>query len=750
MVGTGPNEAGILVLVTRPSAMAFSQSTPLAGWEKDFIYDKLLAAGIHPNTVRFETAGSLSKPISCFKVVIGLGPAALSYVDKTGIDKWQNSVFKLDKTHFIPCYDIQRINKQYELQMFMSLAFQKAADILSGKWYRPEVTAHINPPFDITMDILDEIKKYDKVSLDIETSYGQINTMGFAWKRDEGIAIGCLPDKLGPDKTKQLWTRMAEIIEGPSKKILQNAIYEYGYYSMYGFRMANVWHDTMWAQKVLWPEFKQGLDNVGRMYTPFLYWKEDNKNWNKIKDWPQHYRYNVSDTVGTLWAAEEQEADLKSRGLADGFYNEIMQYHEWIAEMCTRGLPLNVETLKKLQTEVTTKIVDETKKLVEFTGQDINPRSPKQIKDYYNGKGYKLPKKRNPGTGTWVESTDQMALKKLRLKYPADKSLAHLLNISTLNKAKSSYLDFKFWPDNRLRYMLNGCGTETLRWSGSKDILWGGINPQTVPNGAKGINIKAIFEAPSGKVFLECDLGQAESRFVAYDCCDNALITMLEDPAQDVHKFVASEIFKKPIDEITKQERQLGKKSGHGANYSMGVTTFIDSCLREMDLVLTKKEGTNVLESYHRLFPGIRRGHESTRREVRRNRKLTNPFKRERYFFGRLGDDLFRESYAYRPQSSIPEITNCLIRRLVEERGRGRFHFELILQIHDSVLMLVDTNMVDEVAEFCLNTSLWHPEVILPAGRLIIPTDCEVGKIWGNKETWDRGKYAIAHTKRKS
>lgn len=742
MIGVGPQDAQLLILITRPSPLALSRHVPLEGWEKDFIHNKLLAAGIHPNTVRFEVVQASRGSFDSYKVVIGMGPAALTYIDKTGLDKHQNSVYMLGTTHFIPCYDMQRINKQYELQMFLGLAMQKAADILSGEWYRPGVTAYVNPDFDTTMDILDVVSKAETVSLDIETSWGQINTMGFAWSNHEGIAIGSMPQRFGEEKTHLLWTKMAEIIEGPSKKILQNAIYEQGYYSLYGIMMNNVTHDTMWAQKVLYPEFKQGLDNVGRMYTPFVYWKEDGKNWNNIKNWEEHYRYNVSDTVGTFWAAEEQDKDLKARGLYDGFHGEIMQYFEWIAEMCSRGLPLNVDTMKKLQGDVDTKIAEEMIKLKEFTGQDINPRSPKQVKEYYSGKGYKLPKNRQAGTGKWVESTDQMALKKLRIKYPKDDSLNHLLTVSTLNKAKSSYLDFKYWPDSRLRFMLNGAGTETLRWSGSKDILWGGINPQTVPNGAKGIPIKDIFEAPEGKVFLECDLGQAESRFVAYDCMDSGLINMLEDPTQDVHKFVAAEIFKKPINEITKQERQLGKKSGHGANYSMGVTTFIDSCLREMDLVLTKKEGTNVLESYHRLFPGIRKGHETTRREVARNRKLSNPFGRHRFFFGRLGDDLFRESYAYRPQSSIPEITNHLIRRLVEERTKGTFHFELILQVHDSVLMLVDHNMVDEVAEFCKNTDLWHPEVILPAGKLVIPTDVEIGKVWGQKTEWERGIYA--------
>lgn len=236
---------------------------------------------------------------------------------------------------------------------------------------------------------------------------------------------------------------------------------------------------------------------------------------------------------------------------------------------------------------------------------------------------------------------------------------------------------------------------------------------------------------------MQIDLRQAETRFCAYDSCDPDLIRMLEDPTKDIHRYVGAEIFQIPESEVTHEQRQLGKKSGHGANYSVGVTTLQDSCLKENNLVLSRKEATNVLESYHRLFPGIRNWHQRLRETVCRERKLTTPLGRTRYFYGRLDDSTFREAYAYRPQSTVPDIVNHLMLGLWSAREAGHtpglwFH----LQCHDSLTLSCDQSEVAEVADFALDLSKWHPEVILPAGKLVIPVSIETGQCLGEMDIY--------------
>lgn len=235
------------------------------------------------------------------------------------------------------------------------------------------------------------------------------------------------------------------------------------------------------------------------------------------------------------------------------------------------------------------------------------------------------------------------------------------------------------------------------------------------------------------RVFVEIDLSQAETRFVAMDSCDAALLDMLER-RQDIHRYVAAEIFKKPMADVTPEERQLGKKSGHGANYSMGVNTFIDSCLKELDLVISRSMAQNVLDSYHKVFPRIRLWHASIRETVYRTRKLDNPLGLQRYFYGRMDDNTYREAYAYRPQSTIPMIANYLMFALCDRRTENAFNFWLHMQCHDSITLSCEADQVDRIADFAFNLDKWHPEVILPAGRLRIPVDMKVGRCLGKLE----------------
>jgi DNA polymerase I-like protein with 3'-5' exonuclease and polymerase domains len=246
------------------------------------------------------------------------------------------------------------------------------------------------------------------------------------------------------------------------------------------------------------------------------------------------------------------------------------------------------------------------------------------------------------------------------------------------------------------------------------------------------------------RVFLQVDLKQAESRFVAYDSCDENLIGALTDESRDIHSEVAAEIFGCSVAQVRAEakagdpsKRQLGKKSGHGANYAMKETTFQESCLKELNLVLATTEAKRTLEAYHKLFPGIRRWHASLRATVYRERRLTNPFGRVRYFYGRMDDNTYREAYAYRPQSTVPDIANSLMLALCERRRAELPDFWLHMQCHDSLTLSCAPSGVAPLADYMLDLS-WHPHLELPAGPLRIPVSVESGRVLGEMEPYVR------------
>lgn len=739
----------IVLLIDRVSPQAHATGSLLWGYEADFIERKFLRAKINPSDVTVmkldeRTDSELEKHSA--NIIIAMGELSLQHLTgKRNLDKQHLSVlptkegFKQKKC--IPTFPPQRIWREYRLQVYVEMAFRKAAhEATFPEFISTPERFLINPDFDITMDTLNEVKKYDELAIDLETGQGQINTFGVAWNASDAIAINVLPERFASEKYKQLMERISEVCEGSSRKIFQNGPYDITFLSRYGIGVSNFHHDTMWANKFLWPELEMGLGNVGRIYCNKPYWKddgkgdEDKKNWGKIRNWPLHYTYSCRDTTGTFEGKQGQLADLKERGLEDLFYNYIMRLADPVIEMCTNGIPLSVSKMNALREETDKKLAEIITEIkTELNDPTINPRSPKQLKAALKSRGYNLPTNRDKATGESKESTNAKAIKKLRIKNPNDKLLPALLKFSETNKFKNSYLNITWDFDDKIRYLLNAVGTETGRMSGKKCAIGNGYNPQTGPS-----ELKAVIECGPDEYLGEVDLRQAESRFVAYDAADLDLITMLEDPTKDIHKYVAAAIYNCTQDQITHDQRQLGKKSGHGANYDMHSGTFMETCLTEMDLVITKREADHILNTYHGLFPGIRRWHESIRQEVLRFGKLTNPIGRVRYFYGRLKDDAtFREAYAYRPQSTIPDITNHLLLYALSRRTEGYVSFFPLLQIHDSLLFRFPKNQLDKIGGICVKEiEKWHPKIELKAGRLIIPTEFKFGQNWGGMTKW--------------
>lgn len=731
------------ILIAGPSFSAQKENRLLTGYEQNFLYEKAARAGLLPGDLQINSLNGHITGTCLPSVEVTMGESPLqSTTGKKSIWKWHLS--PLDSVwpnaaaqKIIPTFDFTQIWKDWQLGLYFEMALKRAAqNAVPGPWIRKEERYVIGPSPDEGIARLESLLtgSHDWFSIDIETGRNQINTFGVATSGSDAIAVRVLPDGMPPVVFHKLWDVIARVCESPVPKVMQNGIYERTYLSRYGIRVNNFRHDTMCAQKFLWPELEKGLDNVGRIYTMEPYWKDDGrvpgeegkqKDWGNIRDWDRHFTYNCRDTSNTLIAALAQRADLEARGLLTLHDTYLARLYDCVEEMCVNGLPLSTDKQAALITEYEAR----SAALVKELSKEINPRSPKAKAQLLRDKGYVLPKKRKTGK----ESTDELSLKRLRIQHPEDQDLRILLQLAETEKALSSYFRVRTLDDKRVRFMLDAHGAETGRFSCSKDPWGGGFNAQTLTP-----YVKRMIEWPESldRWFVEIDLSQAESRFVAYDACEETLLGMLERK-EDIHRYVAAEIYGIPMANVTHDQRQLGKKSGHGANYSMGVSTFQDSCLKEMDLVLNRTMASKVLEAYHRLFPGIRRWHARIRSEVYTKRRLENPFGRVRHFYGRCDDNTYREAYAYRPQSTVPDIVNHLMLRLCAYRKyKASGSFKLHMQCHDSLLLSCTRENVDWIGRFAQDPAMWHPEIVLPAGRLMIPVDIKLGKNLGEMQKW--------------
>lgn len=96
------------------------------------------------------------------------------------------------------------------------------------------------------------------------------------------------------------------------------------------------------------------------------------------------------------------------------------------------------------------------------------------------------------------------------------------------------------------------------------------INLQNLPSrGPNAKQIKRSIVAPSGHVLIDADSAQIEARVLAWLAEQGDVVQIFANKG-DVYKDMASKIYGKSVDQITKDERQIGKVVVLGAGYGVG------------------------------------------------------------------------------------------------------------------------------------------------------------------------------------
>ena len=144
-----------------------------------------------------------------------------------------------------------------------------------------------------------------------------------------------------------------------------------------------------------------------------------------------------------------------------------------------------------------------------------------------------------------------------------------------------------------------------LRYYAAHTGRWGGddkINMQNLPRGSK---LKNAMCAPDGYKFVDCDLSQIEARTLAWLAEAKDLVAAF-DRGDDVYKIMAAAIYDKPEEEITKEERFVGKTTILGAGYGMGAVRFREQ-LKGFGVELEQEECNRIIKVYRETYPDIPR-----------------------------------------------------------------------------------------------------------------------------------------------
>lgn len=146
-----------------------------------------------------------------------------------------------------------------------------------------------------------------------------------------------------------------------------------------------------------------------------------------------------------------------------------------------------------------------------------------------------------------------------------------------------------------------------LRYYAAHTGRWGGddkLNLQNLPSRGKDKNtLKRAICPPSGYVLVDADSAQIEARIVAWLSGQRDLVQAFEK-GEDVYKIMAGKIYRKMPEEVTEDERFVGKTTILGAGYGMGAMKFQMQLMAFgvwLDIEFCKK----ILHTYRTGFPHI-------------------------------------------------------------------------------------------------------------------------------------------------
>ena len=224
-----------------------------------------------------------------------------------------------------------------------------------------------------------------------------------------------------------------------------------------------------------------------------------------------------------------------------------------------------------------------------------NPKFAEMLKEY----GVAPPMKISPTTGkeTYAFSKTDEGFKAL-LEHPIPQVqaiVAARLGVkSTIEETRT---------ERFLGIAERGALPVPLRYYAAHTGRWGGDDKVNLQNLPRASQLKNAIIAPDGYLMIDSDSSQIEARTLAWLAEQDDLVEAFEN-GEDVYKIMASAIYGKPIADISKGERFVGKTTILGAGYGMGAQKF-QLQLKNFGVEVTPEEAKRIIDTYRTTYPKI-------------------------------------------------------------------------------------------------------------------------------------------------
>ena len=306
------------------------------------------------------------------------------------------------------------------------------------------------------------------------------------------------------------------------------------------------------------------------------------------QDLAQYGEYCKNDVVLTMGLFKELSADFPPSELRL-IDLTIRMFSEPTLTLDKELLVAHLESVKKKK--------ENLMKLVEANRDQI--MSNDQFAEALKALGATPPTKVSPATGreTWAfAKTDEGFKELLEHENGAVQALvsARLGIKSTIEETRT---------ERFIGIADRGLLPIPLRYYAAHTGRWGGDDKVNLQNLPRNSPLKGSICAPDGYVVVDSDSSQIEARTLAWLAEQNDLVDAFER-GEDVYKIMATSIYGKAQEEITKDERFVGKTTILGAGYGMGAQKF-KAQLKTFNVEVSDEETAHIIKVYRETYDWI-------------------------------------------------------------------------------------------------------------------------------------------------
>jgi len=539
-----------------------------------------------------------------------------------------------------------------------------------------------------------QLKKQMIFAVDTETTsvapmWANLVGISFAWQQGNAFY---LPVK-GPMGSKHLDLAairpvLAPILADESvKKIGQNIKYDVLVLRNAGLPLKGVYFDTMVASYCLDP--LRNSHSMGSMSLDFLNYesipisaligKGKNQLTFDMVDTQTACEYSAEDADVTLrlyhYFNNRLEKDPQIKKLFDDVEMPLVTV---LAEMEYNGVSLDTAILRAMSGDLADALDKATDRIYQLAGRPFNIDSPKQLAEIlFDRLG--LESVRLGKTG---RSTDAAVLEELADEHPI---VRLILEYRTLSKLKNTYVDKLGSLINprtgRVHASFNQTVTATGRLSSSDPNL------QNIPIKTEiGSKIRSAF-VPKTKTdcILSADYSQIELRLLAHFSKDAALLKAFADN-QDIHRFVASQIFNVPIGEVTPEMRSRCKAVNFGIIYGQGAFGLSQS------IGISQPEAKKFIDDYFARYRSIRDFFDGVVERAKQTGFVETILHRRRKIMDLNSKNGAKRSQARRfaintvIQGSAADLIKIAMLNIQRKIESENLPVKMILQVHDELV----------------------------------------------------------------